>query len=136
MATQGVDCQVVLDGNGYMLAPSGYIMKRPRLRKATVAKGGMERYVDAGPGKHEWSLRILALTQLNDFSGQLLAVQGVAIRNNLVASYAKVATVLTFVDLDGTSYQVHFDDYEEHVVDPRTQVTGLSYHCDIVLTEA
>ncbi len=91
MATQGVDCQVILDNVGYMLAPSGHLMRRPRLRKATVAKGGAERYVDAGPGKREWHLEILALTQLTDYGGQLLAQQGKAIREALRASYEKVS---------------------------------------------
>jgi hypothetical protein len=39
---------------------------------------------------------------------------------------------LTFVDLDGNSYQVHFDDYEEQVRDPRTQLTSPSYHVAVV----
>jgi hypothetical protein len=136
MATLGVDCQIVLDGNGYMLAPSGHTVQRPRLRKATVAKGGAERYVDSGPGKREWHLRLLALTQMTDYSGQLLPLQGVAVRNALKASYEKVATTLGFTDVDGSVWSVRFDSYEEHVVDPRTQVTGVSYHVDVVLIEA
>ena len=136
MPTQSVDCQIILDGNGYMLAPSGHLMQRPRLRKATVAKGGAERYVDAGPGKHEWHLRILALTQMLDYSGQLLPLQGKAIRDALRTSYEKVNTVLGFTDVDGNVWSVRFDSFEEHVVDPRTQVTGVSYHVDIVLVEA
>ncbi len=136
MATQGVDCQIILDGSGYMLAPSGHVMKQPRLRRATVAKGGSERYVDAGPGKREWHLAILGLTQLTDYSGQLLAVQGKAIRDALAASYAKVNTQLAFTDVDASVWQVHFDSYEEHVVDPRTQVTGVSYHMNVILVEA
>ena len=136
MPTLGVDCQVILDGTVYMLAPSGHVMQRPRLRKATVAKGGAERYVDAGPGKHEWHLRILALTQLTDYSGQLLVLQGVAIRNALMASYSRVNAALGFTDVDGANWTVRFDSYEEHVVDARTQVTGVSYHCDVVLIEA
>ena len=46
-----------------------------------------------------------------------------------------VAT-LPFTDLDGASYQVHFDDFEEQVRNPRTQLTTPSYHCPIVLVEA
>jgi hypothetical protein len=35
-----------------------------------------------------------------------------------------------------TSYTVHFDDFEEQVRNPRTQLTSPSYHCAVLLVEA
>jgi hypothetical protein len=140
MPTLGVDCQVILDGVGYFVEPRGYVMKRARLRRASVTKSGAERYVDNGPGKREWHLTLLCLNQLTDYTGQLLPASGEALRESLRASYEKTpaggATTLAFTDLDGTLYQVHFDDYEEQVRDPRTQLTSPSYHVAAVLVEA
>jgi len=140
MPTIGVDCQIVLDAVGYFVAPRSYAMKRPRLRKASVTKSGQERYVDLGPGKREWHMTLLCLNQLVDYSGQTLPTSGRALRDGLRASYEKApaggVSTLPFTDLDGTSYQVHFDDFEEQVRDPRTQLIAPSYHCPIVLVEA
>jgi hypothetical protein len=131
---------VILDGAGYFVEPRAYLMKRVRLRKASVTKGGGERYVDLGPGKREWHMTLLCLNQLTDYSGQMLPSTGKAQRDALRASYEKVpaggVVTLPFTDLDGASYQVHFDDFEEQVRDPRTQLTAPSYHCAIVLVEA
>ena len=140
MPIVGVDCQIILDGVGYFVEPHAYAMKRARLRKASVTKSGGERYVDLGPGKREWHMIVLCLNQLTDYTGQTLPATGKALRDALRASYEKtpaggIAT-LPFTDLDGASYQVHFDDYEEQVRDPRTQLTSPSYHCAIVLVEA
>lgn len=135
MATIGTDCQVILDGVGYFVEPHTYAMKRIRVRKSTIAKGGQERYVDSGPGKRTWHMILLCLDQLKDYTGQLLTVRGVDLRNTLVASYAKLGTV-AYTDLDGQAYTVHFDDFEEQVRDPRTQLVGVSYHCAVVLAES
>jgi hypothetical protein len=140
MAALGLDCQVMLDGVGYFVEPHTYAMKRARLRKASVTKGGGERYVDLGPGKREWHMTVLCLNQLTDYSGQALLLNGKALRDALRSSYEKVpaggVVSLPFIDLDGVSYQVHFDDFEEQVRDPRTQMIAPSYHCPIVLVEA
>jgi len=141
--TIGVDCQVILDGAGYFVEPHGYAMKRARLRKASVTKGGSERYVDLGPGKREWHLVLLCLNGLTDATGQPLAVNGETLRENVRTSYEKAPALgtvagppLGFVDLDGTAYRVHFDDYEERVRDPRSALTSPSYHVSVVLAEA
>ncbi len=34
------------------------------------------------------------------------------------------------------SYTVHFDDFEEQVRNPRTQLLTPSYHCAVLLVEA
>ena len=52
-----------------------------------------------------------------------------------MASYNKIQTI-AFTDLDGQVYTVHFDDYEEQVRNPRTQLLTPSYHCAVLLVEA
>jgi hypothetical protein len=136
MSTVGIDCQIMLDGVGYFVEPNSYTLRRPRLRKASVLKGGAERYVDLGPGKREWRLTLLCLNGLTDYSGQVLSGTGEALRESLCASYQKTGTPLAFTDLDGSHYSVHFDDFQEQVRDPRTQLTSPSYHVSIVLVEA
>ena len=131
----GVDCQIVLDGAGYFVAPHGYAMQRSRLRKAVVTKDGAERYVDLGPGKREWQLVILCLNGLVDYTGTPLPLDGEALRESLRASYDKHGP-LPFIDLDDNPYSVHFDHYQEQVRDARTQLVGVSFHVAIVLVEA
>jgi hypothetical protein len=135
MPTIGVDCQVIVDGNGYFVEPHAYAMKRVRVRKATITKGGSERYVDLGPGKRTWHMILLCVNQLLDNTGQQLALTGQQLRDQLVASYAKLSTI-SFTDVDGQVVTVHFDDYEEQVRDPRTQLSAPSYHVAVVLVEA
>ncbi len=43
-----------------------------------------------------------------------------------VASYNKIAIM---------QYTVHFDDHEEQVRNPRTQLLTPSYHCAVLLAE-
>ena len=140
MPTLGVDCQIILDGVGYFVEPAGYAMKRPRIRKADLTKSGAERYVDLGPGKREWRMQLLCLDGLLDYTGAPLSSTGKMLRDGLRASYEKTpaggTAVLAYTDLDGMVYTVHFDDYEEQVRDPRTQLTSPSYHVAVVLVEA
>lgn len=115
-------------------------MKRTRIRKATITKSGAERYVDLGPGKREWHMSLLCVNGLPDYTGRAQAATGEALRESLRASYEKVpaggVATLGYTDLDGAVYAVHFDDYEEQVRDPRTQLTSPSYHVAVVLVEA
>ena len=64
-----------------------------------------------------------------------LPITGKNLRDALQASYNKLSTV-TFTDLDGQVYTVHFDDFEEQVRNPRTQLLTPSYHCAVLLVEA
>jgi hypothetical protein len=111
-------------------------MYRPRVRKAAITKGGGERYVDAGPGKRVWAFTILAVNDLVRYDGQLVGLSGQQFRDALLASYAKVATTLSFTDPHGVSWTVRFDDYVEEVRDLRTQLTSASYLCRVELVEA
>jgi hypothetical protein len=134
MPTIGVDCQVIIDGAGYFVEPNTYLVRNPRLRKATITKGGAERYVDAGPGKREWEMTLLCVNELVGY-GATSAPLSKALRDALRTSYARTGTI-SFTDVEGTSHSVHFDDYTEHVRDPRTQLTSPSYHVSIILVEA
>jgi hypothetical protein len=115
-------------------------MKWTRIRKATLTKSGAERYVDLGPGKREWRMQLLCVNGLLDYTGAPLPGTGKALRDGLRASYEKApaggTATLAYTDLDGMGYTVHFDDYEEQVRDPRTQLTSPSYHVAVVLVEA
>lgn len=136
MATVGVDCQIVLDGQGYWVEPHTYTMHRPRIRKATITKGGGERYVDAGLGKRVWAFTVLAVNELLRYDGRPVGVTGEGYRDALLASYAKVATTLIYSDPNKVSYTVRFDDYSEAIRDLRTQLVSPSYLCRVELVEA
>jgi hypothetical protein len=140
MPTLGVDCQIILDGAGYFVEPTSYAMKRPRLRKADLTKSGAERYIDLGPGKREWRMRLLCVNGLLDYTAAPVPGSGMDLRNRLRASYEKTpaggTADLAYTDLDGMEYTVHFDDYEEQVRDPRTQLLSPSFHVAVVLVEA
>ena len=43
---------------------------------------------------------------------------------------------MQYTVLDGATYTVHFDDFEEQVRNPRTQLLTPSYHCAVLLVEA
>jgi hypothetical protein len=60
---------------------------------------------------------------------------GKALRDALRTSYATIGT-LAFTDIEGQAHTVHFDDYTEHVRDPRTQIVSPSYHVSVTLVEA
>src|SRR5436309_597223 len=99
MSTLGQDCQVMLDGQGYFVEPHTYQMHRPRIRRATVVKGGGERYVDLGPGKREWHMTMLCVNELTDYTGAAVLLTGRGYREALRTSYERVAT-LSFTDAD------------------------------------
>ena len=78
---------------------------------------------------------LLCLNNLPDYTGAPLPATGVMLRNQLAVSYGEINTV-SYTDLDGQVYTVHFDDYEEQIRDPRTQLIAPSYHVAVVLVEA
>ena len=135
MATIGIDCQVILDGQGYWIEPHSYEMQRPRLRKAAVTKGGGERYVDPGPGKRVWSFTVLAANDLLRYDGKPTGLTGQQYRDLLAASYAKIGPI-PFIDPHGDAWNVHFDDLVESLPDPRTQTSGSAYLLAVTLIEA
>ena len=53
----------------------------------------------------------------------------------MVASDNKIPNV-QYTGHFGATYTVHFDDFEEQVRNPRTQLTSPSYHCAVLLVEA
>ncbi len=135
MPTIRVDCELTLDGTGYLVKPGTYLLERPRVRRATVRADGNESYVDLGPGKRAWRFTVLALNDLAKYDGTPTGLTGQQYRDALWASYAKVATALSFTDPQGQTAQVHFDDLVEHVADLRSQQVGVSYELDVALVE-
>ncbi len=135
MPTINVDCEVMLDGTGYLVKPGSYLLERPRVRRATVRADGNESYVDLGPGKRVWRFTALALNDLAKYDGTPTGLTGQQYRDALWTSYAKVATALSFTDPEGQTAQVHFDDLVERVADLRSQQVGLSYELDVTLVE-
>jgi hypothetical protein len=135
MPTINVDCEVILDGTGYLVKPGSYLLERPRVRRATVRADGNESYVDLGPGKRAWRFTALALNNLAKYDGTPTGLTGQQYRDALWTSYAKVATALSFTDPEGQTAQVHFDDLVERVADLRSQQVGVSYELDVTLVE-
>jgi len=136
MPTITVDCEIALDGTGYLVKPGTYLLERPRVRRATVRADGNESYVDLGPGKRVWRFTALALNDLTKYDGTPTGLAGQQYRDALWASYAKVATTLSFTDPEGLVAQVHFDDLIERVANLRSQQVGVSYELDVALVEA
>ncbi len=136
MPTIKVDCQIVLDGVGYLVKPGTYVLEQPRVRRATVRADGNTSYVDLGPGRRVWRFTVLALNELTQYDGTPTGLTGQQYRDVLWASYTKVATALSFTDPQGQTAQVHFDSLAERVADLRSQQTGVSYELDVALVEA
>jgi hypothetical protein len=146
MPTIGVDCEIILDGTGYFIRPGSYQVKHPRIRHATYRADGSLAYVDLGPGKRTWSMVILARNELLRYDGTPSGSSGQQYRDALRASYiATIGATINFTDpLNGTSIAVHFDSYEERIIDLHSQIISLasggspsaSYEISIELVEA
>ncbi len=146
MATQGLDCEIILDGTGYFVKPGSYIMHQPRVRKAVVRADGGESYVDLGPGKRSWKMVVLCVNDLLKYDGTSAGVTGEQYRDALRTSYTgSTGLTISFTDPTATIIAVHFDDYAEHVRDLHSQVIALadggtlgslSYEVAIVLVES
>jgi hypothetical protein len=146
MAAIGVDCEIILDGNGYFVKPGTFKMKQPRIRKATVRADGGEAYVDLGPGKRAWSMTVLCMNDLLKYDGTGTGLTGQQYRDALRTSYSgSTGSIVLFTDpLNGSALSVHFDGYAEIVYDLHIQqvalTTGgsaaLSYEVEIELVEA
>jgi hypothetical protein len=146
MAQIGYDCEVVIDGTGYFVKPGSYMMRQPRVRKATIRADGGEAYVDLGPGKRVWSMVILCINDLLRYDGTKVANTGQQFRDALRTSYLNsVGTTILYSDpINATAVPVHFDQYQERILDLHSQVLALaaggslaaSYEVAIELVEA
>lgn len=149
MPTIGLDCNVILDGTGYLIQPDSFAMVRARVRRADrnrvaaistlngSGSGVGERYLDLGPGKREWHFIIPAFSAMRTLAGQAISSTGQQIRNALHASYEKVNTPLSFTDPVGSVWSVRFDHLEEGLVNVRAQADGqLQYILHVTLIEA
>jgi len=136
MATVGLDCHLILDGQGYWIAAASFHCMRPRVRRSTVRQDGTVAYVDLGPGRKQWRFTVVAMDGLRDVSGGTVTTSGAAYRAALIASFAKINQVLSFVDPEGKTYQVRFDACEEVLPSLRSQLTGIGYELAVTLVEA
>lgn len=132
----GTSAQVVLDGYPYWILPNTYQHANPRLRKATPRLDGNEAYVDFGLGKRVWKFTVLALNDLQNYDGTPTGFTGQEYHDTLYGSYGRVNTLLVFVDVDGTTHNVRFDNLVAKVPDVQTQLVGLGYHMEVELVEA
>lgn len=145
MATIGVDCEVIIDGNGYFIVPESYIIKQPRISKEQYRADGTLSYVDIGPGKREFLMTVLAKNDLYKYDGTLTGTSGETYRSNLRSSYtSNIAATIVFKDPTNTSINVYFKNYQEKILDLKSQIIALStggslagsYECAIELLEA
>src|SRR5947209_4746081 len=102
MPTIGLDCNVILDGQGYWIMNDSYRMERPRVHRGTYnrtssagSSGVGMRYVDMGPGKRVWSMDVICYQAIRDFAGNFIGSTGQAYRDALHASYQKKKTILS-----------------------------------------
>jgi len=146
MPTIGLDCQLILDTNGYFIEPHSYQVIRPRVARTDLlgqaaspispGAGSGERYVDRGPAKREWKFIVVAFNNLTTYTGGVEATTGQALHTQLQTSYNKVNVTLPYTDPNGDIWQVHFQDMVEELVDVRSQVDGLQWYMHITLVEA
>jgi hypothetical protein len=92
-------------------------------------------------------MTILAINELCRYDGKPVGVSGQQFRDTLRASYtSNIGTTINFTDpLSGTPIAVHFDSYEERILNLHSQVIavasgggsiGVSYEIKIELLEA
>jgi len=146
MPIVGTDCQLVLDTFGYFIEPHSYQVIRPRVARTDLlgqaaspvspGAGSGERYIDRGPAKREWKFIIVAFNNLTTYTGAVETTTGEALHDQIQTSYNKVNTVLPFVDPNNASWNVHFQDLVEELVDVRSQVDGLQWYLHCTLVEA
>jgi hypothetical protein len=144
--TIGYDCEVIIDSQGYFVKPNTYTMKQPRIRETKYRADGSLSYSDLGPGRREWSMVILAINELKKYDGSTISATGEQFRTALRASYTgNIGTTITFIDpLNSSPIAVHFDHYEESIIDLHSQIialatggsAGASYEVKIALIEA
>ena len=144
--TIGYDAEIGLDGTGYFVKPGTYSVKQPRIREALYRADGSLSYVDLGPGRRTWTMTILAVNELRRYDGTTVTMTGQQYRDALRSSYLNsIGTTINFTDpLSGSAIPVHFDSYEEAIINLHSQIialatggsAGASYEIKIELLEA
>lgn len=145
MATIGYDCEVIIDGTGYFLKPDSYSFKQDRISASKYRADGSLAYIDIGIGKRTWHMTVLAVNELKRYDGSQVTTTGEQYRDALRTSFlAAAGTIINFTDPFNVSTTVHFDEYEESIIDLHSQIIalasggtiGASYECHITLIEA
>lgn len=146
MTQIGLDCEIILDGTGYFVKPGTYHMRQPRNRQVTLRADGGNAYVDLGPGKRIWEMTILCMNELKRYDGANVTLSGQQYRDALRTSFTgSVGTTINYIDpLNGITIPVHFDAYQERILNLHSQIIslstggspGASYEVSITLIEA
>ncbi len=146
MPTVGTDCQLIIDGNGYFIEPHSYQVIRPRVRRTDLlgqaaspvspGAGSGERYIDRGPAKREWKFIVVAFNNLTTYTGSVETTTGQTLHDQLQFTYNKVNVTIAFIDPNGITWNTHFDDMVEELVDVRSQVDGLQWYLHCTFVEA
>jgi transposase len=97
-------------------------------------------------GRHiTFTMTIIARNELYNYDGSLSSLTGEQYRDALISSYtSNIATTISFTDPKNTSISVYFTDYNETIIDLKSQIIPLSvgntvapsYECTIELLEA
>ncbi len=146
MPTVGTDCQLIIDGNGYFIEPHSYQVIRPRVRRTDLlgqaaspvspGAGSGERYIDRGLAKREWKFIVVAFNNLTTYTGSVETTTGQTLHDQLQFTYNKVNVTIAFIDPNGITWNTHFDDMVEELVDVRSQVDGLQWYLHCTFVEA
>jgi hypothetical protein len=128
MPTIGLDCEIILDGNGYFLKPTSYRMRQQRVRHISYRADGGLAYTDLGPGRRTWNMIVLARNEMKCYDGLSTGLTGQQYRDSLRASFlSNVGSTINFIDpLNGSAIPVHFEHYEESIHDLHSQIISLA----------
>ncbi len=144
MAAIGLDCDVTLQHPGVNGGqPAGFLLKASggqktfactvrRLRSFNYTAGGALAYTDAGPGRKEWHMTVLAREGMIDHRQATVAATAREVRALLGAYYELVNAVLTFTDPAGDTWSVRFDSWLEAM----PELPGIGWDVEITLLEA
>lgn len=145
MATINYDAEIILNGVGYFVKPNSYSVKQHRISHSKYRADGGLAYTDSGVGKRTWAMTILAVNELKKYDGSIVTTTGQQFRDALRSAFtASAGTTYTYTDPFNTPFTVHFDGYEEFVLNIHSQIIalasggtiGASYECHISLLEA
>jgi len=78
----------------------------------------------------------LVFNNLTTYTGAVETTTGEQLHDQLQTSYNKVNVTIPYIDPAGASWNVHFTDMVEELVDVRSQVDGLQWYLHITLLEA
>jgi hypothetical protein len=134
---------ITLDGNKYAISQGTYTRRWTRAFSSQLAASIIRlNFVDRGPGIRVYSMQLMLFTWPTD--SEVYSEDGIVKTmdqqiSDLEASYAKIATPLTFLDAFGNppsaSSKVYFTNMVQSIPNYSTVQKGYALY-DIELTEA